>query len=155
MQRGRHSARRHRHKAEYIVARDLAKGRDVKCFGRVQGLALFEGGAGFEQIAVALAEGIVYFADDRAQTAVRPLAKPEADRVKYVTEHAGKGLQPDFPGRIMNPGLFQHAGDPGQRGQAAVAMVAVVETQQVKTIMRKPAIAPQALVGGQCAQGQP
>jgi hypothetical protein len=43
-----------------------------------------------EQIAVALAEGVAHFGEQRAQLAVAVVTEPEADRVERVAEHARK-----------------------------------------------------------------
>jgi hypothetical protein len=85
---------------------------------------------------VAFAEGVVDFGHDGRQAAIGPVAVPEADRLEDVAQHARVGLQPDFS--LGSPGpatpSLQHFVQPGQRVGAAVAMVAVVETQQPEAV---------------------
>ena len=80
------AGRRHRHP---VAAVDGQKRRDVELLAGLGAAAL----ARLEQVAVALAVGVVHLGDDAAQLAVGAVAVVHRQRVEHVAEHARVGEQ--------------------------------------------------------------
>ena len=92
------------------------------------GLQLVAIARAVQQVAVALAKGVVDFHDDGAQLLVGVVAVPEAHRLEGVAEHAWVAVQPHLADRVVDALLGQQFIKPGQRTTtlrpAAVAMIA-------------------------------
>ena len=136
--------------AEAVSAGDRAERRDVEDLRRREFLAGADRPlvAMREQIAVALAERVVDLADDRTQRSVPAMAEPEADRLERVAQHAREGMQPDLAVRVDDALGRQQVGDPGDERHrpTRVAVVAVVERQQVEPVVRQDALIAQRRV---------
>src|SRR5436190_23840215 len=84
--------------AKAIATLDRQEGRDVKDLAALEpGIRLDRPAVVvMDQIAVALAEGIVDLAQHGAQVACAVAAEPEADRIEDVAQHARQGHQHDL-----------------------------------------------------------
>ena len=93
------------------------------------GLQFFAVAGRVEQIAVALAKGVVDLGDDGAQAAILAVGVPETHGFEGVAQHARVGVQPNFSVCIVHAFALQKVHEPGQRPPlfwpASVAMVAI------------------------------
>ena len=115
-----------RHETKAVAAFDVVEGRNVEDFAG----GLFRAKNGFvEQVAMALAKGVVHLNHDGAQGAVGTVAIPKADGFEGVAKHARVAVQPDFARGVVDAFAMQQFVKPSQCICAAVAMVFVVKTQ--------------------------
>ena len=103
-----------------------------------------------QQVAVALAKGVVDLDHDGAQAAVLPVAIPEADRLEGVAQHARIGVQPEFAVGVFHAFAPKQSVEPGHGVVAAVAVVAVKKAQGAAPVVRQRA----AAIAVQAAHGQ-
>ena len=95
-----------------------------------------------QQIAVALAKGVVHLHHDGTQAAAlvigSAVAVPEAHRLEGKAQHARVAVQPHFAGGILNAFAVQQLVQPGNGttlcGRAAIAVVGFEETYRPSAV---------------------
>lgn len=97
-----------------------------------------------QQIAMALAEGVVHLGHHRRQRAVGAVGVPEAHGLEGVAPHARQGVQPDLAIGIVHAGLGQQALEPGQAVGAAIAVVGIVEAEGREAVAAQRGLGPLA-----------
>ncbi len=123
--------------AEAVAHLESEEGGDVEALVallRDQVAAGF-GGVDRDQVAVALAEGVVDLVQDRLQRTVRTVAEIDRQRIEDMAQDARHAQQADRAARAeARP---RRAADRRRAQAAAVAVVALVQAEQVEAIDRE------------------
>ncbi len=136
--------------SEAVAALHRAERRHMEHLVGLQRRAPLQARPG-EQIAVALAEGVVHLGHDGGQRAVCTMGVPETHRVEHQAQHARIGVKPHLALRVADAFAGQQVIEPFQRVGAAVAVVTIEEGEGAEAVafQRRARVRPQAAQGQQ------